>query len=141
MFLGEFRQAIDIDGRLVLPSHYLSAFPSEMIVTRGFDRNLMLLANEQWQQLAHKILNQPQSNQQIRNLRRRVFSNAAVLNMDQDGRILVPGPLRDFAELEGGVIVVGMYDYLEIWNSQRWLEVCKAMGEENNGSVLEVVGV
>jgi len=141
MFLGEFRQAIDENGGLVLPSHYLTAYASGIVVTRGFDRNLMLFAHDEWQLLAHKILNRPISNHQSRNLRRRIFANAAVLRVDKNSRIQIPDSLCDFAILKDEVVLTGMYDYLEIWNSRLWQAVSDAVVDDNNGSVWEAAGV
>jgi MraZ protein len=141
MFLGEFRQAIDESGGLVLPSQFLVAFASGMVVTRGFDRNLMLFAHDEWQLLAQKILNQPLSIHQSRNLRRRIFSNAAVLRFDKYSRIQIPDNLCEFAVLKDEVVFTGMYDYLEIWNSQLWQSVSDAFCKENDGSAWEDAGV
>lgn len=141
MFLGEYRQAIDEKGGLRLPSQFSAELASGMVVTRGFERNLMLFPHHGWQQLANKILNRPLSIQQSRALRRRLFSNAAVLNADQYGRIQIPASLCNFAGLEREVVLAGMYDYLEIWSTQTWQPVFDAINHGENGSVWETVGV
>ena len=141
MFLGEYRQAMDEKGRLLLSSQYSIELASGMVVTRGFDRNLMLFPRDGWQLLAQKILNQPLSNQQSRALRRRFFSSAIVLNADQYGRIQIPASLCDFAGLEGEVVLAGMYDFLEIWNIQTWQSVYDVINNGENDSIWETVGV
>lgn len=141
MLLGESRQAIDEDGGFVLPKHFLPEFASGIIVTRGFDRNVMLFAPDEWETLASKIVKQPVSSQQIRSLRRRLFADAVMLHADQNGRIQIPESLCNFADLRDEVAVLGLYDYLEIWDPQIWQDVCGMISEENNGSVLEIAGV
>lgn len=141
MFLGEFLQAIDDSGALVLPTPYLSVIGSGLVVTRGFDRNLMLFAEDKWEQMAHKILGRPLSNYQVRNFRRRIFSNAALLHIEGGNRILVPRSLRDFAQLEDEVVLSGMYDFVEMWNSEIWRKVNDAVNGETNGSSWEAVGI
>ncbi len=141
MFLGEFRQVIDEKGGLLLPSQYLSALGAGMVVTRGFDRNLMLFPRNEWQILASKILNRPLSIQQSRNLRRRLFSSAALIDSAKNSHIQIPQTLREFAELSGEVILTGMYDYLEIWNMQFWRSECEVINESANGSIWETTGV
>lgn len=91
-----------------------------MVVTRGFDRNLMIYPLGGWQQLAQKIMSQPLSDTRMRAFRRRVFSRATDLTPDRQGRILLPAQLREFAGIEGEVVVVGNYDYLEIWAVEAW---------------------
>ena len=95
-----------------------SALASGMVVTRGFEENLMLFPHHEWQVFAQKILNQPLSLAQSRALRRRMFSNAAVIEVDRRGRIQIPASLCEFAGLKRQVVLAGMFDYLEIWNPQ-----------------------
>lgn len=141
MLLGEHKQAIDEKGGLLLPSQYSVLLASGIVVTRGFERNLMLFPHDGWQLFAHKVLNQPLSFRNSRALRRRLFSNAAVLNIDPYGRIHIPSALRDFAELQGEVVLAGMYDYLEIWDIRHWLPEQEAANSRDNGSIWETVGV
>ena len=141
MFLGEYRQVIVEKCGLLIPSHYSVELASGMVVTRGFDRNLMLFPHHGWQLLVKKILDRPLSIPQSRALRRRLFSNAAVLTADQDDHIQIPASLCDFAGLEGEVVLAGMYDYLEIWSTQTWQPVYEAINNGENGSVWETAGV
>ncbi len=141
MFLGEYKQAIDEKGGLLLPSQFSNELASGMVVTRGFDRNLMLFPHHGWQLLAHKILNRPLSIQQSRSLRRRLFSSAAVLKADQRGRIEIPAALCEFAALDGQVVLTGMFDYLEIWNTRMWQPVQDAINNGESNSIWETIGV
>ncbi len=141
MFLGEYKQAIDEKGGLLLPSQFSNELASGMVVTRGFDRNLMLFPHHGWQLLAHKILNRPLSIQQSRSLRRRLFSSAAVLKADQHGRIEIPAALCEFAALDGQVVLTGMFDYLEIWNTRMWQPVQDAINNGESNSIWETIGV
>ena len=141
MFLGEYRQAIDEKGGLRLPDPYSSDLHAGMVVTRGFDRNLMLFSHQGWLLLAEKILNRPLSIDQSRALRRRLFSNAAVLKVDERGRIHIPESLCVFAALEGEVVLAGMYDYLEIWDIQIWQPVHEAINSWQDDSIWETAGI
>jgi MraZ protein len=141
MFLGEIRQTIDADSGLLLPNQFLGQLVDGMVVTRGFDQNLMVFGPEQWQALANKILLQPLSYYQSRNLRRRLFSGAAVLRLDDNDSILIPQTLRDFAGLVEEVVLNGMYDYFEIWSFQRWQSAHQRIIANSNGSLWEMNGV
>lgn len=141
MFLGEYRQAIDGKGGLLLPRQYSVELAGGMVVTRGFERNLMLFPQPEWHLLAQKVLNRPLSHLQSRSLRRRLFSKAAVINVDKNGRIQIPASLCDFAELDGEVMLAGMYDYLEIWSMRLWQPIHDATNDEEASSVWEMVGV
>ncbi len=140
MFLGEYKQAIDEKGGLLIPSSLALELASGMVITRGFERNLMLFPHSDWQQFAQKILHQPLSLEQSRALRRRMFSKAAAVDIDRRGRIQVPASLCEFAELEGQVVLAGMFNYLEIWNSKNWQPVQEALNI-SDGGLWEMVGV
>ena len=120
MFLGEFLHSIDVKGRLTIPAKYRSVLADGVVVTRGFDQNLMLFSQEEWNALAGRISQRPLSDQSVRAFRRRVFSGAVDLNPDKQGRILLPQYLRDFAGINGEVVVAGNFNYMEIWSRTAW---------------------
>lgn len=133
MFLGEFKHNIDIKGRLTIPARYRNELSDGVVVTRGFDQNLMLFSKSEWDALAQRIAQRPLSDESVRAFRRRVFSGAIDLNPDRQGRILLPQYLRDFAGINGEVIVAGNFNYLEIWSATAWNRV-RASIENNDDS-------
>lgn len=141
MFLGEYTQAIDEKGQISLPTQFTGALAAGLIVTRGFDRNLMVFTKQRWEDFAGELLKRPLSSQQLRNLRRRLFSDAATLSPDRKGRIYLPFSLRDFANLNGEAVLTGMGDYIEVWNAEYWTVMRE--GFESDGDVFqwETVGV
>jgi MraZ protein len=68
--------------------------------------------------------------EEVRTFRRRIFSGAVDLTPDKQGRIVVPPYLREFAAIDGEVIVAGMYNYIEVWSSDYWQQVKETI--ENN---------
>jgi len=120
MFLGEYRHTIDDKGRLTIPAKYRGSLAAGMVVTRGFDRNLMAFSLEGWEELAARVKSLPWSDPGAREFRRRVFSGAVDLIPDRQGRILLPTYLREFANIDSDVVITGMLDHLEIWNSEAW---------------------
>ncbi|NCF66143.1 MAG: division/cell wall cluster transcriptional repressor MraZ [Anaerolineaceae bacterium] len=123
MFLGEYQHTIDNKGRLTVPAKFRGELATGLVVTRGFDTNLMVFTMDGWKDLAQKISQKPLSDPSTRAFRRRVFSGARDLTPDRMGRILLPANLRDFAELNGEAIIIGMYSYLEIWDRDAWASV------------------
>ena len=120
MFLGEYRHAIDEKGRLTIPAKFRGQLASGLVVTRGLDRNLLVFTEEEWNELALKITQRPLSDRSARAFSRRVFSGAVDLVPDRQGRILLPATLRDFADLGEDAVIIGMYNYAEIWNADAW---------------------
>lgn len=120
MFLGEYRHTIDEKGRVTIPAKYRGLLAAGMVITRGFDRNLMAFSLEGWEELAARVKNLPWSDPSAREFRRRVFSGAVDLVPDRQGRVLLPPFLREFANIDSDVVITGMLDHLEIWNTDAW---------------------
>ena len=120
MFLGEFKHTIDDKGRLTIPAKFRGDLAVGLVLTRGFDRNLMVYSIAGWENLAERIMARSLTDRRVREFRRRVFSGATDLIPDRQGRILIPPYLRQFADINGAVIVAGMYDYVEIWSERDW---------------------
>lgn len=127
MFLGEYRHTIDEKGRLTIPAKFRGMLAAGLVITRGFDRNLMAFSLEGWQELADRVKKLPLSDPSAREFRRRVFGGAVDLIPDRQGRVLLPPYLREFANIDTEVVITGMDSYLEIWNSEDWLPVHEAV--------------
>jgi MraZ protein len=123
MFLGEYIHSIDEKGRLTIPAKFRAELAGGLVVTRGFDQNLMIFPLPGWQELAEQVTQRPLSSEDVRLFRRRLFSGAVDLEPDRQGRIVVPAYLREFAAINGEVVVTGMYNYVEVWNATAWQQV------------------
>jgi MraZ protein len=123
MFLGEFTHSIDDKGRLTIPAKFRGELAAGLVVTRGFDQNLVVYTMAGWEELAAKIAARPVADAEMRAFRRRVFSGAIDLEPDRQGRILLPDYLREFAGITNEVVIAGMFDYLELWSSEAWVTV------------------
>lgn len=132
MFLGEFIHSIDDKGRLTIPARFRGDLAAGLVVTRGFDRNLMIYSLTEWERLAEEIMSRPISDARVRDFRRRVFAGAVDLEPDRQGRVLLPPYLREFATLNGEVVVVGMYNYIELWDTGVWAQVRENIEESDD---------
>lgn len=130
MFLGEYRHTIDDKGRLTIPAKYRAFLAAGMVITRGLDRNLMAFSLEGFEELAARVKNLPWGDPSAREFRRRVFSGAVDLVPDRQGRVLLPPYLREFADIEADVVITGMMDHMEIWNSEAWTPVREAAEDD-----------
>ncbi len=133
MFLGEYTHTIDDKGRLTIPAKYRADLAGGVVITRGFDQNLIAFPVNEWEALAQRIMERPLADQDVREFRRRLFSGAVDLMPDRQGRILLPPYLRDFAGINGEVVIAGMYNYMEIWSTTAWEGVRENI--ENNHDV------
>lgn len=126
MLLGEYAKPIGDDGQVLLPVEVVTALGEDLIVTRGLERNLLLLSRDRFQELAAKLLERPLSKPEARALRRRLFSAATELKVAADGRVRLPKALAEFAGINGELILAGMYQYAEIWSKDNWVPVIEA---------------
>ncbi|MDQ3547641.1 MAG: division/cell wall cluster transcriptional repressor MraZ, partial [Chloroflexota bacterium] len=89
-------------------------------ITRGFDNCLLVYPMEAWTPLAERVSALSIGDPDVRLLRRMLFANATDLQLDRQGRILVPAELRAHADLEREAVVVGMHSFIEIWSPDGW---------------------
>jgi MraZ protein len=98
-----------------------------VIVTRGLDRNLQVWPEEKWSRFAERLSGLPLVDHEARALRRRLFGGAAQQAPDRSGRISLPIALRAFAGITREVVVVGLYDHLEVWSAENWAMVLQGV--------------
>ena len=120
MFLGRHSHNLDEKGRLALPARFREHLRDGVVLTRGFDNCLLVYPIAAWTPLAERVSALSIGDPDVRLLRRMLFSNAADLLLDRQGRILVPAELRAHAGLEREAVVVGMHTFIEIWSPAGW---------------------
>ena len=141
MFLGEYTHNIDDKGRITIPAKFRGSLAAGLVVTRGFDQNLMLFPMDGWEEMAQRIAERPLSDEDVRAFRRRVFSGAIDLTPDRQGRILLPPYLREFAGIEGEVVIAGMFNYVELWSSDSWTTVRQSIESNEDAARWEDIGI
>ena len=118
--MGEYNHTIDTKGRLIIPSKFREALGDEFVVTKGLDGCLFVYDNEEWQNFEGKLKTLPLTNKDARQFVRFFLAGAAAVEVDKQGRILLPSVLRAFAGLEKEVVLVGVASRVEIWSKEKW---------------------
>lgn len=121
MFMGEYNHTIDTKGRLIVPAKFREQLGDEFVVTKGLDGCLFVYSNEEWAVIEEKFRNIPLTTKDARKFSRFFFAGAASCELDKQGRILIPGVLREFAVLDKEVVLVGVLNRIEIWSKESWL--------------------
>lgn len=119
MFMGEYSHTIDDKGRIIIPAKLRNNLGNNFIITRGLDGCLFIYSNTEWNNIINKYKELPDSKDK-RNFMRVFLSGAVVLEYDKQGRINIPSPLVNYAELKRECIIVGVFDRLEIWSKEKW---------------------
>lgn len=139
MFIGEYQHVLDEKGRLAIPLKFRSDLSKGAIVTRGLDNCLFLFGAEEWTKLAAKITSLPISAANARAFSRLMLAGAMDVDIDKQGRIIIPDYLRQFASIKKNVVVAGLYSRIEIWDAEVW-EQYKLKTEENSADIAEKMG-
>lgn len=120
MFMGEYSHTIDAKGRLIIPSKFREVLGDEFVVTKGMDGCLFVFAEAEWQVFEEKLRSLPMIDKEARQFTRFFLAGAASLEVDKQGRILLPSVLREFAEITKDAVLIGVGSRIEIWSKDRW---------------------
>jgi MraZ protein len=141
MFIGEYQHSIDAKGRMAIPAKFRAILKKGAIVTRGLDNCLFLYTRPEWQVLVKKISQLPLSQQKSRAFSRLMLAGAMDVDIDGQGRILIPEYLRQFAGLSKTTVVAGLYNRLEIWDKGAWEKYKESTEKESAQIAEELVGL
>lgn len=123
MFLGEYQPNITEGARIALPKRIRDQIEGKsVILSRGFERCIFGYDKEDWLREAEKQVNLPISDVAVRTLKRYMFSGAADVEFDTQGRIVIPQSLKEYATIGKEIVVIGAGDHFEIWQSGNWQE-------------------
>ena len=120
MLIGEYEHSLDAKGRLIMPVKLRQDMGEKFIVTKGLDGCLFAFSQEEWLNFETKLKLLPLSDKNARNFVRFFLSGATECELDKQGRFLIPNNLRNAANLEKEVVIIGVGTRLEIWNKQTW---------------------
>jgi MraZ protein len=120
MLLGEHDHSLDEKNRLTLPSKLRGPFEDGVVVTRGLDGCLEAYPRPAWEGVAARIQGLDSLSADSRLLKRSVFAGATQVELDRQGRLVVPARLLERAGITREVTVIGVHDHLEIWDRTVW---------------------
>lgn len=123
MFIGEYNHSIDAKGRLIVPSKFREALGDAFFVTKGLDGCLSVYPTEEWKIFESKLRSLPITNKNARKFTRFFLAGASECEIDKQGRILIPAPLREYAGLVKDAVLVGVSSRIEIWSRDKWAEI------------------
>lgn len=129
MPFGEHQYSVDDKGRVIVPPTFRDFVEDGMVITRGMDGCLFVFPVAAWQNIEERLTELPITDANSRNFVRFFYSGASKAKLDSTGRISLPATLREYAKLQGNVMVVGAPNRLEIWNDGLWHDNLSAVQE------------
>ncbi len=139
MVLGEYKHNLDTKGRMAIPAKFRLDLNVGAIITRGLDRSLFIFGMKEWEVLIQKLIALPLAQANSRAFVRLMLSGASDVELDAQGRILIPEYLREYADLKKQVVVTGLYNRIEIWDAENWKQY-KAKTESASDEIAEKLG-
>jgi len=130
MISGIYEHRIDLKGRVAVPAKFRKVFHGGLVLARGLDGYILAYTLEEWQKISEKFANLPTTLHKNRRLIRSMFAWAFSVEFDRQGRIALPLPLRQDAQIKDVVIMVGGNKYLEIWSKESWEKEEESIKEE-----------
>jgi MraZ protein len=139
MFIGEYSATIDEKGRIAIPSKFRPSLKAKVVVTRGLDNSLFLYTLEEWKKLAEKLASLSIATANTRAFSRLMLAGAMDCEIDKQGRIILPGYLKEFARISKRLIFAGLYNRIEIWSEELW-NAYKQQTEKESNAIAEQLG-
>ena len=136
MFFGEFDYKIDEKGRVPVPPRFRGVLKDGMVLTPGPEKCIVAYTIPEWKKLSATFTDGSITPSKMRRLNRAVFATAFNTQIDGQGRIALPAPLREYAEIVDEVVIAGANSYLEIWNKVLWEEE-KAISQQQAWQIIE----
>ncbi len=139
MFIGEYSHNVDDKGRMAIPAKFRRELNKGAVVTRGLDNCLFLYTKTEWEKLAEKLAALPISQSNTRAFSRLMLAGAMDVELDKQGRVILPEYLRTFAGIKKSLVIAGLYNRLEIWDTEVWNKY-KNQTEAESGAIAERMG-
>ncbi|SKA83383.1 MraZ protein [Caloramator quimbayensis] len=122
MFIGEYQHALDTKNRIIIPSKFREELGNSFVITKGLDGCLYCYPMEEWKKLEEKLKSLPLTNKDARAFVRFFFSGAADIEIDKQGRALIPQNLIEYANIVKDIVSIGVSTRIEIWSKEKWDE-------------------
>jgi MraZ protein len=120
MFIGEYQHAIDSKNRMIIPSKFRDELGSKFVLTKGLDGCLYAYTMDEWKVLEDKLKKLPLTSKDARAFVRFFFSGANEIDIDKQGRALIPQNLLEYAGIEKDIVSIGVSTRIEIWCKVKW---------------------
>ncbi|MBX4191836.1 MAG: division/cell wall cluster transcriptional repressor MraZ [Candidatus Doudnabacteria bacterium] len=139
MFIGEYTISMDAKGRIAVPAKFRPLLNTAAVVTRGLDQSLFLYTRSEWETIAGKLAALPLSKANSRAFARLMLAGAYDVELDKQGRIMIPEYLRKFGNLTKKIVIAGLYNRIEIWDETAW-NAYKLSTERESTAIAEGLG-
>jgi len=131
MFLGTYQPNLIGKGRIALPKKIRNELAgNRLVLTIGFENCVLGFAEKAWEGIVQPELSRPFfSDTQARDLRRKMCMEAMVIELDSQGRFIIPESMMKYAGVKEQLTVIGAGDHFEIWDNKSWEDYRKKLSK------------
>ena len=119
MFLGQYEHTIDAKGRMAVPARFRVQLDRGAVISKGMGTCLSVYTMQRWEEKSAELA-EGKSIEELRDFERRIYPSASEVELDGQGRLVIPAKLRAYAGLENEATVAGVRDHFEIWDRTKW---------------------
>lgn len=130
MLIGEYIHSVDEKNRMALPIKFRKEMGKSVVLAPGLDLSIFMFTTKEWEKISSKLSEASMIQSDILRFNRFMFGGAVEVDVDGNGRILIPDFLKERAQIRGKVAVLGVQNRIEIWNDKRWAEYKKRVETE-----------
>ena len=141
MLIGEYEHSLDVKGRLILPAKIREDMGDKFIVTKGLDGCLFGFSQNEWTNFEEKLKTLPLTNKNARDFVRFFLSGAIECELDKQGRFLIASNLREYANMEKDVAIIGVGTRLEIWDKEIWQKCDENISADEIAENMTMLGI
>jgi MraZ protein len=131
MFLGEYDHTIDAKGRMAVPARFRTQMDRGAVISKGMGTCLSVYTMQRWEEKSAELAT-GKTTDELRDFERRIYPSASEIELDGQGRMIIPAKLRAYAGLGNEVTVAGVRDHFEIWDRAGWLNYQERLDAEGS---------
>ena len=122
MIIGEYISKIGEKKRVSLPKKFRNELGEDIILTRGYENSLIIVNKGMWEKIAKDVIDGSFINKNIRDTSRFLIGSAVEVSLDKLGRFIIPESLFEYASLKKEIVFLGLVNWIEIWDKEKWNE-------------------
>ena len=127
MVIGQYTSKVADNGRTALPKKFREELGVKFVITQGYEGSLLIVPVENWEQMVKETTDKPFLMGQARDVTRFLLGGATYIDLDEQGRFIIPSYLRTYGQVGTEIIFLGLGKYIEVWDMKKWQDYHKGL--------------
>lgn len=134
MIIGEYQQKLGDKNRIAFPKKFKEELGNKLIMTKGYEGCLVIMSPAQWEEMVSDSVSGPFVSGVVRDTSRFLLASASEIELDSQGRFVVPTYLKEYSKLNSEGVFLGLGRWVELWGLEIWIK--KRSDVEKTSSVI-----